>query len=131
MWSDGNSYQDILRFIIQQVNRIKWRFLTISSNEIHQSLHKDSNVEINNPEKKRTSTNTSFQTKCTITQPQKTTVRIKSDRYNHLDHSVDEYSIFIYENFQTPINERLQWWGKILENKTEAIKPTYLEMIDR
>jgi hypothetical protein len=43
----------------------------------------------------------------------KSSVGIKSDRYNHKDHSV---SIFIYENFQTPINDRLQWWGKILEN---------------
>jgi hypothetical protein len=46
----------------------------------------------------------------------KSSVGIKFDRYNHNDHSVDEYSIFIYENFQTPINDRLQWWGKILEN---------------
>jgi hypothetical protein len=63
----------------------------------------------------------------------KSSVGIKSDRYNHKDHSVDEYSTFIYENFQTPINDRLQWWGKILENGkqtwTNDVSPTLKQAV--
>jgi hypothetical protein len=44
---------------------------------------------------------------------------------------MDEYSTFIYENFQTPINERLQWWGKILENNNEVKIVAYLEASSR
>jgi hypothetical protein len=40
-----------------------------------------------------------------VTTIRKEHVEIKSDQYDHEDHSVDEYSTFIYENFQTPINE--------------------------
>jgi hypothetical protein len=46
---------------------------------------------------------------------------------------VDEYSTFIYENFQTPINDRLQWWGKILENGkqtwTNDVSPTLKQAV--
>jgi hypothetical protein len=44
---------------------------------------------------------------------------------------VDEYSTFIYENFQTPINERLQWWGKILEINNEVKIVANLEASSR
>jgi hypothetical protein len=60
----------------------------------------------------------------------KSSVGIKSDRYNHKNHSV---SIFICENFQTPINDRLQWWGKILENGkqkwTNDVSPTLKQAV--
>jgi hypothetical protein len=65
--------------------------------------------------------------KLVVTTVRKEHVGIKSDRYDHEDHSVDEYCTFIYENFQTPINERLQWWGKILENNNESEKLAYLQ----
>jgi hypothetical protein len=34
---------------------------------------------------------------------------------------VDDCSVSIYENFQTPINGGLQWWGKILDYDTNCI----------
>ena len=34
---------------------------------------------------------------------------------------MDDCSISIYENFQTPINGGLQWWGKILDYDTNCI----------
>ena len=34
---------------------------------------------------------------------------------------MDDCSVSIYENFQTPINGGLQWWGKILDYDTNCI----------
>lgn len=48
-------------------------------------------------------------------------VEANSDRHNHKDQPVDDCSVSIYENFQTPINGGLQWWGKILDYDTNCI----------